>query len=112
MDPTRLMRQPATWTSLRPSSTGRDDDGNPTVVTTSTSLSVWVAPTSSSEDLDGQNRQTGLFTGYLPPTAAVAGSDRLVVAGVTYEATGPSEPWVHPRTADVRYRTVPLRVVA
>lgn len=112
MDPRRLMTIPATWTKLRPSATVRDDDGNPTTVETSSTIHCWIAPTSSSEDTDRQQRQTGMFTAYLRPEHVVAGTDRIVFASATYEAMGPSEPWTHPRTRNVIYRTCPLRKVA
>ncbi len=111
MDPTHLMRQRGTWVRRTSSPTERDGDGNPTIVETRRSVRCWVAPSSSSENADRQNVQTNRFVAYLPPSAALAGPDQLEVAGVTYEAEGPSEAWTHPLSTLVAYRTCPLRLV-
>jgi hypothetical protein len=70
------------------------------------------APTSATEDNDGRTATITTVTLYMPATADVAASDRIVARGVTYEVDGKPKKWTSPHTGETKGFEVQLREVA
>lgn len=97
MNVARLLSQTATVTSV--ALTGTEDVfGDPGESVTSRAWRCWIAQSSRDDDTNAGDRQDETFTMYLEAAATVTGSDRVTVAGKTFEVVGP--PWtaVNPRT--------------
>lgn len=77
---------------------GRDADGNTTWTETSVTVTGAFAPGGSSELIQGQDTVITQPTVYLPSGTAVQPTDRVTVAGLTYEVDGSPNEWINPFT--------------
>lgn len=108
MHPERLMTLDATITRLTRGATadryGDPDDDEETVV-----VKCWLEQTRRTEDTTSQDLQDTTWDLYLPAGTAIAGSDRIEVAGDSYELFGP--PWeaISPRTAQATHIEATLK---
>jgi hypothetical protein len=97
MNPARLLRLTGTLVHLG-AEDDRDEYNNIVRAETTSTVSCWVEQTQRSEDTVDTDQQAETYRIFLPAGTTAAGSDRLTVAGATYEFIGP--PWsaVNPRT--------------
>lgn len=97
MHPERLMRLPCTITRVARGVTA-DRYGDPDDEEQTTPTLCWLEQTRRTEDTTSQDLQDTTWNLYLPADTDISGSDRIEVAGDSYELFGP--PWsaIHPRT--------------
>lgn len=88
--------------------------GDPTETSSTATFRCWIAQRMRDEDTVGRDLQAQEFDLYLEPAAAgqVEGSDRIAVAGTTYELVGPPWPAVNPRTGETSHVVATIRRTA
>jgi hypothetical protein len=104
VNPTRLLTLDGTITRSTIGPTPAVDDyNNPIPTVTTAAVKCWVEQSQADDNTVDTDQQSETFRLYLPPTAAIDGTDRLTVAGSTYEIVGP--PWraTSPRTRAVTH---------
>lgn len=117
MFPDQYMTQPCTITHVSHDGP-KDEFGDATETTTTTVLDgldggCWVTDQRRDEDTNRTNQQRQIATGYFrPSTLELDGSDRVDVAGQTWEVEGPPDRPFNPLTGSVPYLIATLvRVV-
>lgn len=111
MDPTRLMNIAVAVSHMAAGTA--DTYGDEVLEATSTETTTcWLHQTARSELTVNANVQAQTWTIYLPPDVTLTGSDRLTVAGATYELDGPPHAWLHPRSGEATFIEATMRRVA
>jgi hypothetical protein len=100
--PDEYMTQPCTITHVDHDG-AEDRYGDPTETTTTTEALGWLTQPTRDDDTDRTNQQRELWVGYFPAGTVLDGSDRVTVAGETFEVRGPPSRPFNPLTNSVAY---------